>query len=57
MVKHLEKGEQSRIFYIFCQLHLGGLTVIFFNLGGLKVIFFQTEHHAIWKYFDSSEMA
>ena len=33
MVKYLEKGEKSRLFYTFCQLHLGVVN-----------IFFQTKH-------------
>ena len=31
MVKYLENSGQSRIFYIFCQLHIEEVKVIFFN--------------------------
>ena len=30
MLKYLEKGEKSRLFYTFCQLHLGVVKVNFF---------------------------
>ena len=36
MVKYLEKGEKSLLFYTFCQLHLGVVNVHFFLFNNSK---------------------
>ena len=37
MVKFLEKGEKSLLFYTFCQLPVGVVKVIFFKLNTILI--------------------